>query len=84
MRFSKNYKTAAISSQYVEMGLDLYNTYPTARAVFEEADKILGFPLMESAAAGLESYIALFRFADPDIPVVGNTAAQIINTAAAV
>jgi len=32
-------------SQYVGMGRDLYEAYPQARAVFEEADRLLGFPL---------------------------------------
>jgi [acyl-carrier-protein] S-malonyltransferase len=32
-------------SQYVGMGHDLYETYPQARRVFDEADEILGFPL---------------------------------------
>lgn len=32
-------------SQYVGMGYDLYTTAPTARAVFAQADRILGFGL---------------------------------------
>ncbi len=32
-------------SQYVGMGRDLYETYPEARALFDEAERILGFPL---------------------------------------
>jgi [acyl-carrier-protein] S-malonyltransferase len=32
-------------SQYVGMGRDVYETYPEARALFDEADGILGFPL---------------------------------------
>jgi len=32
-------------SQYVGMGRDLYETYPEARRVFDEADDILGFAL---------------------------------------
>lgn len=32
-------------SQYVGMGRDLYETYPEARAAFDEADEVLGFPL---------------------------------------
>jgi [acyl-carrier-protein] S-malonyltransferase len=32
-------------SQYVGMGRDLYETFPEAKAVFDEADRILGFPL---------------------------------------
>jgi len=32
-------------SQYVGMGQDVYEVYPVARAVFDEADGVLGFPL---------------------------------------
>ena len=32
-------------SQYVGMGRDLYETYPEAKALFDEADAIMGFPL---------------------------------------
>jgi len=32
-------------SQYVGMGRGLYETYPEARALFDEADEILNFPL---------------------------------------
>ncbi len=34
-------------SQYVEMGRDLYDAFPTARAVFEQADHILGIGLSQ-------------------------------------
>src|SRR5579875_818939 len=34
-------------SQYVGMGRDLYRAFPEARAVFQEADETLGFPLSE-------------------------------------
>jgi len=39
-------------SQYVGMGRDLYETYPEARRVFDEADEILGFPLSRLCFAG--------------------------------
>jgi len=40
-------------SQYVGMGRDLYETYPEAKAVFDEADRILGFPLSKLCFEGL-------------------------------
>lgn len=39
-------------SQHVGMGRDLYETYPEARRVFDEADEILGFPLSRLCFAG--------------------------------
>lgn len=41
-------------SQYVGMGQDLYETYPEARATFDEADKVLGFALSELCFNGPE------------------------------
>ena len=34
-------------SQSVGMGRELYDRYPTAKAVFDEADQALGFPLSD-------------------------------------
>jgi [acyl-carrier-protein] S-malonyltransferase len=34
-------------SQYVGMGQDLYETYPEARATFDQADEVLGFALSD-------------------------------------
>lgn len=39
-------------SQYVGMGRDLVETYPEARALFAEADLILGFPLSKLCFEG--------------------------------
>lgn len=39
-------------SQYVGMGRDLYEAYPEARRVFDEADEILGFPLSRLCFTG--------------------------------
>lgn len=39
-------------SQYVGMGRDLYETYPEARAAFDEADRTLGFPLSKLCLEG--------------------------------
>ena len=41
-------------SQSVGMGLDLADTYPSAREVFEKADELLGFPLSRIAWEGPE------------------------------
>lgn len=41
-------------SQGVGMGKDLYNTFPQARAVFDQADQVLGFPLSQLCFKGPE------------------------------
>jgi len=41
-------------SQYVGMGRDLYDSFASAKAVFEEADEILGFPLSRLCFEGPE------------------------------
>ncbi len=44
-------------SQCVEMGRDLYEAYPSARAVFDEADALLDFPLSALCFAGPEEVL---------------------------
>jgi [acyl-carrier-protein] S-malonyltransferase len=41
-------------SQYLGMGHDLYQRYPEARAIFDEADEILGFKLSKLCFEGPE------------------------------
>ena len=41
-------------SQYVGMGRDLYETYPEAKSLFDEADAIMGFPLSKLCFEGSE------------------------------
>ena len=41
-------------SQYVGMGRDLYETYPEAKALFDEANGILGFPTSKLCFEGPE------------------------------
>ena len=40
------------ASQYPGMGKELADKYPVARAVFDEADEVLGFPLAEMCCTG--------------------------------
>ncbi|MEO0108725.1 MAG: ACP S-malonyltransferase [candidate division WOR-3 bacterium] len=41
-------------SQYVGMGKDLYETYPEAKAVYDQADELLGFKLSQLSFEGPE------------------------------
>jgi len=49
------------------MGLDLYHNFPAARAVFEEADEALGFPLSRLCFEGPEEELAQTVNAQPAI-----------------
>jgi len=46
------YLFAGQGSQYIGMGKDFYDSFPESRAVFDRADKTLGFALSELCFAG--------------------------------
>lgn len=56
-------------SHYVGMGRDLMASHPAARAVFQEADDILGFALSKLCAEGPESELVETHNAQPAILV---------------
>lgn len=62
-------KTAYIfpgqGSQTVGMGLDLYESYASARAVFDEADRVLGFSISRLCFEGPEEELNLTINAQP-------------------
>jgi [acyl-carrier-protein] S-malonyltransferase len=60
-------------SQAVGMGKDLFDNFPAARAVFEEADDALGFSLSEMCFAGNEA----------DLQLTANTQPAILTTSVA-
>ncbi|MBC7105093.1 MAG: ACP S-malonyltransferase, partial [Firmicutes bacterium] len=54
-------------SQYVGMGREFYETYPEARAVFEEADAALGWSVTELCFGGPPDRLAETRFCQPAV-----------------
>ena len=57
-------------SQWVGMGRDLYQNYDAARAVFEQADKALGFPLSRLCFEGPEEELVRTVNAQPAIVTI--------------
>ncbi len=57
-------------SQSVGMGLDLYNSYPSAKGVFDEADASLGFSLSRLCFEGPEEELTKTHNVQPAILVV--------------
>ncbi len=54
-------------TQWVGMGQDLYQTFPSARQVFEEADESLGFDLSRLCFEGPEEKLRQTVYAQPAI-----------------
>jgi len=65
-------------SQSVGMGRDLYDKFPTARAVFEEADEALGFSLSKVIFKGPEETLRLTEHTQPAILTVSTAAARVL------
>jgi [acyl-carrier-protein] S-malonyltransferase len=57
-------------AQRVGMGHDLYQTYPSAKKVFERADHVLGFPLSQLCFEGPEDELRRTVNAQPAIMTV--------------
>jgi [acyl-carrier-protein] S-malonyltransferase len=65
-------------SQTVGMGRALYDTFPAARAVFEEADDALGFSLSNLIFTGPEEQLKLTEFTQPAILTVSIAALRVL------
>ena len=65
-------------SQTVGMGRDLYDNFPTARAVFDEADDSLGFALSKLIFEGPEDQLKLTEHTQPAILTVSVAAAHVL------
>jgi len=65
-------------SQTVGMGRALYDAFPAARAVFDEADAALGFPLSDIIFNGPEETLKLTEHTQPAILTVSIAALRVL------
>jgi len=71
-------------SQSSGMGLDLYDSYPSAKAVFDEADASLGFPLSRICFEGPDEELTKTHNVQPAILAVSIACLKAIEEAAIV
>ncbi len=65
-------------SQYAGMGRELADSFPVARAVFEEADRALGFSISELCFNGPEETLKLTENTQPAILAVSVAAYRVL------
>ena len=65
-------------SQSVGMGLELYENYPVAKAVFKEADEALGFHLSHVIFEGPAETLQLTEYTQPAILTVSVAAQRVL------
>lgn len=65
-------------SQWVGMGLDLYQDYRVARRVFDEADDVLGFPLSQICFYGPQEELEKTENAQPAILTVSVACMRVL------
>lgn len=68
-------------SQWVGMGRDLYQAFPGARAVFDQADEVLGFPLSRLCFEGPEDELRQTINTQPAVATVSFASLQAMLTA---
>ncbi len=66
-------------SQWVGMGRDLYDNFDSAKAIFEQADEVLGFPLSRLCFEGPEDELRETINAQPAILTVSYACLQAIH-----
>ena len=66
------------ASQYTGMGKELAEKYPVARAVFDEADKALGFSVSKLCFEGTEDDLKLTANTQPAILTVSVAAGRVL------
>ncbi len=69
---------AGQGAQFVGMGEDLANTYSTARTLFTQADKVLGYNLSDICFSGPEEELVRTEHAQPAIYLNGWIAFQLL------
>uniref|UniRef100_A0A7V3PU27 Malonyl CoA-acyl carrier protein transacylase n=1 Tax=candidate division WOR-3 bacterium TaxID=2052148 RepID=A0A7V3PU27_UNCW3 len=65
-------------SQYVGMGKDLYESYQSARAVYDRAEEILKLPIKQISFAGPEDQLRLTCYTQPAILVHSIAALSVL------
>ena len=65
-------------SQYAGMGRELADSFPAARAVFEEADRTLGFAISELCFSGPEEALKLTENTQPALLTVSVAAYRVL------
>src|SRR5260370_36983698 len=66
-------------SQYAGMGRSLAERFPSARAVFQEADEALGFSLSEVCFHGPEGQLKLTENTEPALLTVSTAALRVLS-----
>ena len=67
-------------SQTLAMGRDLYERFPAARAVFDEADEALGFPLSKLCFEGPVEQLSLTENTQPAILTVSVAVERVLSS----
>jgi [acyl-carrier-protein] S-malonyltransferase len=71
-------------SQYVGMGKELYEQYPVAKKIFDEAEDALGFSLSQLCFSGPEADLKLTENTQPAILTVSIAALRVLEAESAV
>ena len=65
-------------SQYVGMGKDIYDSYPEARQIYDQANEILGFDLARTSFEGPNEILVQTRYTQPAIFVHSTALWQLL------
>lgn len=67
-------------SQYIGMGKDLYETFPESKAVFDQADRILGFSLSKLCFEGPLENLTKTQYCQPAVFTVSIAALEALGS----